>query len=130
VMLEMLSSLADPSFRPAEDADFHYRRTITRRELARAALSACESLSHGQAAAFVDEMLQEITDALAQGEEVTLCNFGKFAIVEKKERTGRNPRTGEAAVVSRRRVVSFRASRYLKSIVRNEGVSPGHIERQ
>ena len=97
------------------------RHTLTRRDLARSLFSACDRLAHRQAAALVDQVLEEISETLIRGENVTLCNFGKFVIVEKKERKGRNPRTGDFALVKPRKVVSFRASKYLKSIVsRNE----------
>lgn len=93
------------------------RHTVTRRELARALFVACDRLAHRQAAALVDQVLEEISETLIRGEAVTLCNFGKFVIVEKKERKGRNPRTGDFALVKPRKVVSFRASKYLKAAV-------------
>ncbi|WP_457798258.1 HU family DNA-binding protein [Methylocystis sp. S23] len=92
-------------------------RTITRRELARAVASACSFLPQTRAGALVDEVLEEISTALISGENVTLCNFGKFVLVERKERTGRNPRTGALAIVLPRRVASFRPSRYLKAAI-------------
>jgi integration host factor subunit alpha len=98
------------------------RHTVTRRDLARSLFVACDRLAHRQAATLVDQVLEEISDTLIKGESVTLCNFGKFVIVEKKERKGRNPRTGDFALVKPRKVVSFRASKYLKSIVsKNSG---------
>jgi integration host factor subunit alpha len=93
------------------------RHTLTRRDLARSLFSACDRLAHRQAAKLVDQVLEEISETLIKGENVTLCNFGKFVIVEKKERKGRNPRTGDFALVKPRKVVSFRASKYLKSLV-------------
>ena len=93
------------------------RHTVTRRELARSLFVACDRLAHRQAATLVDQVLEEISETLIKGENVTLCNFGKFVIVEKKERKGRNPRTGDFALVKPRKVVSFRASKYLKGIV-------------
>jgi integration host factor subunit alpha len=116
--------------RSANTLNFENRKikghqTITRRELARAVSLACKQLSIGQSAAIVDEVLEEIADALVQGESVTLCNFGKFVIVSKKERKGRNPRTGESAVISSRRVVNFRASRQLKAILIPESAAIG-----
>ncbi len=94
------------------------RRTITRRELARAVAASGAGVPRNRAAALVDEVLEEISGALIAGQNVTLCNFGKFVLVEKKERKGRNPRTGDLAVVLPRKVASFRASRHLKSAIR------------
>lgn len=93
------------------------RHTVTRRDLARSVFLACDRIAQRQAAALVDQVLDEISETLIKGENVTLCNFGKFVIVEKKERKGRNPRTGDFALVKPRKVVSFRASKYLKAAV-------------
>lgn len=93
------------------------RRTITRRELARAVSAACSAIPQNRAGLLVDAVLEEIADALVAGQNVTLCNFGKFVLVEKKERRGRNPRTGEVAIVESRRVASFRPSRHLKTMI-------------
>lgn len=93
------------------------RHTVTRRDLARSLFLACDRIAHRQAASLVDQVLEEISETLIKGENVTLCNFGKFVIVEKKERKGRNPRTGDFALVKSRKVVSFRASKYLKAAV-------------
>jgi integration host factor subunit alpha len=97
------------------------RRTITRRELARAVSAACSVVPKNRAGLLVDEVLKEIADALVAGQNVTLCNFGKFVLVEKKERRGRNPRTGEVALVEPRRVASFRPSRHLKAAIAKAG---------
>ncbi len=93
------------------------RQTLTRRELARAVSAACSSIPQNRAGALVDEVLEEIAAALVAGQDVTLCNFGKFVLVDKKERKGRNPRTGEIALVRSRRVASFRPSRHLKATI-------------
>jgi integration host factor subunit alpha len=45
---------------------------------------------------------------------VKLSGFGTFSVRDKRARVGRNPRTGEAAPISPRRVVTFRASAVLK----------------
>jgi len=98
------------------------KHTVTRRDLARSLFLACDRIAQRQAASLVDQVLEEISETLIRGENVTLCNFGKFVIVKKKERKGRNPRTGDFALVKSRKVVSFRASKYLKAAV-SEGSS-------
>ncbi len=104
-------------YAPEDDDKPSDRHTVTRRDLARSLFVACDRLAHRQAAVLVDQVLEEISETLIKGESVTLCNFGKFVIVEKKERKGRNPRTGDFALVKPRKVVSFRASKYLKGMV-------------
>lgn len=106
--------LAEPLEHEGPDGE---KRTVTRRDLARSLFLACDRIAQRQAAALVDQVLDEISETLIKGENVTLCNFGKFVIVAKKERKGRNPRTGDFALVKSRKVVSFRASKYLKSAV-------------
>ncbi|GLI94998.1 HU family DNA-binding protein [Methylocystis echinoides] len=117
-MLDRAQEVEDRSPETLDDEDVNAdRSTLTRRDLARSLFAACDRLAHRQAAALVDQVLEEISETLIRGENVTLCNFGKFVIVEKKERKGRNPRTGDFALVKPRKVVSFRASKYLKALV-------------
>ena len=58
----------------------------------------------------VDLVFNEIGESLVRGEEVKFANLGTFKILEKPQRMGRNPKTGVPAVISARRVVSFRPS--------------------
>src|SRR5512139_2129331 len=116
-MLDNALEVQDLSPKALDDQENADRHTVTRRDLARSLFVACDRLAHRQAATLVDQVLEEISETLIKGESVTLCNFGKFVIVEKKERKGRNPRTGDFALVKPRKVVSFRASKYLKSMV-------------
>ncbi len=89
--------------------------TLTRREIAQAVYSVCPGLSRGQAKGFVDAVIEEIISALAVGEDVSIHGFGKFAVREKPERPGRNPKTGISAPISARKVVTFKASEHLKA---------------
>jgi integration host factor subunit alpha len=66
-----------------------------------------------QARQIVDEVFEEILAALACGESVKLSAFGAFTPRAKRERIGRNPKTGESAMISARKVVTFRASPHL-----------------
>ncbi len=65
----------------------------------------------------VDDFFEEIKVALAEGDEVKLSGFGNFESREKAARPGRNPKTGEVAIVSARRVVTFKAGRKLRERV-------------
>jgi len=94
--------------------------TLTRRELAQAVYSVCPGISRGQAKGFVDAVIEEIISALAIGEGVSLRGFGKFAVRQKSERPGRNPKTGISAPISARKVVTFKASVHLKAEVDGE----------
>ena len=84
------------------------RGTLTKREIAQAVYSACPGLSRRQAKELVEDVLEEIVSTLVAGENVSLRGFGKFAVRQKRERPGRNPKTGVAAPISARRVVVLR----------------------
>ena len=56
-------------------------------------------------------------DYIVRGEQVKLSGFGNFDLREKKERPGRNPKTGEEIPITARRVVTFRPGQKLKSRV-------------
>jgi integration host factor subunit alpha len=64
----------------------------------------------------VEQVFDQITSSLVREETVKLSGFGLFTVHQKKkkERLGRNPKTGEPAPISARRVVSFRPSAVLK----------------
>lgn len=68
-----------------------------------------------EAMALIEAFFAEICEALQKGEEVKLSGFGCFRLRQKKERPGRNPKTGEAAVIKARRVVTFHPSQKLKA---------------
>jgi integration host factor subunit alpha len=63
----------------------------------------------------VEATFETIIETLGKGEVVKLSGFGNFDLIDKPERPGRNPRTGEETPISRRRVVTFRAGNKLKS---------------
>jgi integration host factor subunit beta len=58
-------------------------------------------------------LLDEIARALERGMRVELRGLGAFNVRAKRERQGRNPRTGEALTIYARRVLRFRASERL-----------------
>src|SRR5215203_1520017 len=61
----------------------------------------------------IDTVLASITDALVKGEKVDLRGFGTFQVSGKKERQGRNPKTGEALTIAARNVAVFKPSNEL-----------------
>src|SRR5712671_704356 len=71
-------------------------------------------LSRAESSAFVETILKEITDCLEKGETVKLSSFGTFIVRKKKQRLGRNPKTGTEATISPRRVLVFKPSAILK----------------
>ena len=74
-------------------------------------------LNKREARELVHLFFQELGASLAVGEQVKLAGFGNFYLRDKKERPGRNPKTGEKIPVSARRVVTFRPGNKLKARV-------------
>ena len=81
--------------------------TITRNDLA-LKLREAFGFTAAQSGKWIDVIFDEISEALVNGEEVKFAGFGTFKILDKAARVGRNPKTGETAIVSARRVTSFR----------------------
>ena len=88
-------------------------KAVTRADLYQAIYQKVD-LSRTQSAALVELVLKEITDCLERGETVKLSSFGLFVVRKKGQRMGRNPKTGEEAPISPRRVVVFKPSEVLK----------------
>lgn len=61
----------------------------------------------------------EIATTLADNERVKISGFGNFELKDKRERPGRNPKTGEVAIVTARRVVRFCTGQKLRERVEN-----------
>ena len=83
--------------------------TITRLDLANA-LKKRFGLTAADSYKMIDIIFDEIEQSLINGEEVKITGFGTFKILSKSARIGCNPKTGVPAVISARRVASFRPS--------------------
>lgn len=77
-------------------------------------------LSKREAKMMVEAFFEEIRAALRENEQVKLSGFGNFDLRDKRERPGRNPKTGEEIPISARRVVTFRPGQKLKRLVENQ----------
>ena len=64
-------------------------------------------------------MIDEISDAILRGENVKLSSFGTFLQRSKRERIGRNPKTGVEATISPRKVLVFKASHIMRERINN-----------
>ncbi len=65
----------------------------------------------------VESVFDIIKDELNQGNDVMISGFGKWTVKRKRERKGRNPKTGEALMIDARRVVTFKPSSVLRGVV-------------
>lgn len=91
-------------------------KTTTRSTLSEAVFKNV-GLSRNESASLVDSVFSEILTSLITGKDVKISSFGTFIVRQKKERVGRNPKTGEEVPITARSVVTFRASNVLKSKV-------------
>jgi len=91
-------------------------KTTTRSTLSEAVFKNV-GLSRNESSALVDSVFNEILKSLIEGDDVKISSFGTFIVRNKKERIGRNPKTGEEVPITARSVVTFRASNVLKSRV-------------
>jgi integration host factor subunit alpha len=87
--------------------------TLTRAELGDA-ITRSVGLSRADSLRMVEAILDEMTDALERGEQVKLTGFGTFTLRDKRERVGRNPKTGVEVPITPRRVLGFRASQSVR----------------
>ncbi len=74
-------------------------------------------LNKREAKELVEMFFEEVRGALENGRQVKLSGFGNFNLRDKKERPGRNPKTGEEIPITARRVVTFHPGQKLKARV-------------
>ncbi len=74
-------------------------------------------LNKREAQELVEQFFEEIRLCLENNEQVKLSGFGNFDLRDKRQRPGRNPKTGEEIPISARRVVTFRPGQKLKARV-------------
>jgi DNA-binding protein HU-beta len=70
------------------------------------------------AAAAVDSLIDGIMRTLKKGDSVSFVGFGTFKTANRKARTARNPQTGAAIKIPKRRVARFTAGKSLKQAVK------------
>ena len=92
--------------------------TLTRMDLNEAVFREV-GLSRNESSDLVESVLNHISDAMVNGEQVKISSFGTFSLRDKSARVGRNPKTGDEAQIAPRRVLTFRPSHLLKDRVAN-----------
>lgn len=83
-------------------------------------LSEKTGLNRRDAKQLVELFFDEIRLALVAGEQVKLSGFGNFELRDKRQRPGRNPKTGQEIPITARRVVTFRAGQKFRQRVEAE----------
>lgn len=74
-------------------------------------------ITKGVAEKALNGFITVVSEAMAKGEKITMVGFGTFEVVERAQREGRNPRTGQAITIPSSKVVRFKAGNKLKDAV-------------
>ncbi|HEY8127078.1 MAG TPA: integration host factor subunit alpha [Methylocystis sp.] len=96
------------------------RGTLTREDIALAIHRRLEGMSRREAKRLTDLVIEEMAATLASGESLKLHDFGSFLVRRKRERAGRNPRTGAPVPIEARQVITFKASPNMKAAINGE----------
>ena len=94
------------------------QKTLTRQDICEA-LYRHIGLSKYESSLMLESVLELISNALINGESVKLSSFGTFYPRQKRERVGRNPKTGVTATINARRVITFKPSKLMKERINN-----------
>ena len=91
-------------------------KTLTKADIA-LAVSQKIGFSKTQCASLVDRVFEIMKESLAKGSDVKISSLGRFQVRQKRERRGRNPQTGQQLQISARKVVTFKSSPVLRSMM-------------
>ncbi len=81
------------------------------------AIADSADLPKASASRALEAVLDTVTNALKDGDQVSLVGFGTFAVKDRAARTGRNPKTGEPIQIAAAKVPGFKAGKALKDAV-------------
>ena len=90
------------------------KKTWTRNDIIET-ISENVGLSLSDSSIIIEEIFELIMSELERGKDVKISSFGTFSVRHKKQRIGRNPKTGIEAPINARNVVTFSSSNILKS---------------
>ena len=94
------------------------KKNLKRAELAQAVFDDL-GLSFSESERLVDSFFEEIVKALEAGNNVKISSFGTFSLKDKKQRIGRNPKTGQEYPIKAHRSVTFTPAVSLKESLYN-----------
>ena len=81
------------------------------------AIAGSADISKAAAGRAIDAVVESVTNALKNGDQVTLIGFGTFSVKDRAARTGRNPQTGAEIQIAAAKIPSFKAGKGLKDAV-------------
>ena len=89
---------------------------MTKAELVNA-IAKDADLTKAQAGKALDATVNAISEALKQGDKITIVGFGTFSVGDRAARVGKNPQTGERLEIKASKVPKFKAGKLLKDSV-------------
>ena len=89
------------------------KKTLTKKDIIEK-INQKLGYSKEEAKEFVELFFDTILNKISEDQEVKIPKLGNFKIRKKNKRVGRNPKTGKEAIISSRKVISFKASKLLK----------------
>ena len=90
---------------------------MTKAELVEKVSDKVDGLTKKQTEVIINTIFDSIKEALAVGDKIEIRGFGSFKIRSRKEREGRNPKTGSPVSVPSKKVPFFKAGKELKELV-------------
>lgn len=90
---------------------------MTKADIVEGVYERLGGFSKKEAASVVENIIEVMKDALFRGEKIKISSFGSFAIRAKRQRMGRNPKTGKPLQISARKVLTFKPSQVLRSVL-------------
>ncbi len=70
-----------------------------------------------QSSDILEYLIETIKIELIKDGDISISGFGRWSTRKKNPRVGRNPKTGEEALISARRVVTFKPSKILRDVI-------------
>lgn len=94
---------------------------ITRKDIANYLLNTGVELDPVKSLEYVNQIIDIIKERLKADGKVLISNFGRFSVRQKRERKGRNPKTGEEVMITPRKVVTFHPSPAFRAKLNEDG---------
>ena len=92
---------------------------MTKAELVEKVSDKVDGLTKKQTEVIINTIFDSIKNALSKGDKIEIRGFGSFKIRSRKQREGRNPKTGSPVSVPAKKVPFFKAGKELKELVDN-----------
>lgn len=83
------------------------------------AIAASADIPKAQAGRALDAVIQSVTTALTNDDQVVLVGFGTFSVKDRAARSGRNPQTGQPIDIPAAKIPAFKPGKALKDAVNN-----------